>query len=276
MRSNYWTIGPFADWLRGTPSLKMGTSKEWKEWTAAAKARHPLRYWLAETGLRLLQNFVSWPTDKLNDARYYINNRWVSRAHSLTASKQDIKPGEWRDVGSRFLPCLFNELVDFVEIETAWHHVLWDSDAAAKHKVPWTRSGWLRWRTWRCAEAGIEHFEWASGLTFSPHGAKPGDKNFNAPTGQAIAAKEILDLYYWWTQERPNRPEPSDASGWSDVCARRRKDNDDLLFSDDETPAEKKESLKALKEMQKIEAQYEKEDEQQMIRLIKIRNSLWT
>jgi hypothetical protein len=33
---------------------------------------------------------------------------------------------------------------------------------------------------------------------------------------------------------------------------------------------------KALKLVRKIEADYEKEDEQMMIRLIKIRNSLWT
>jgi hypothetical protein len=32
-------------------------------------------------------------------------------------------------VGNRFLPCLFNELVDFVEIEQAWHHCVWSDEA---------------------------------------------------------------------------------------------------------------------------------------------------
>jgi hypothetical protein len=35
-------------------------------------------------------------------------------------------------------------------------------------------------------------------------------------------------------------------------------------------------SDRALKALRKIEAAYEKEDEQMMIRLIKVRHSLWT
>jgi len=277
MRANYWTIGAFADWLRGTASLKMGTSKEWRDWKRAAKAKHPIRFWLADEGLQYLQNFVMWPLDQIDSARYYINNRWISRSHSLTAHPTDIKPGHWCDVGHRFLPCLFNELVNFVEVETAVHHVLWDENARSKYKFPnkWP-ARWFNRRTWRCPEAGIEHLEWAAGLTHSAVGAKPGDKNYNMPTGQAIGAREILDLYYWWTQERPNRADPNDISGWSDICERRRGGDEDLIFGEDNTPTEKKETQKALATMRKIEQQYEKEDEQMMIRLIRIRESLWT
>lgn len=38
MNSHYWTIGKFADWLRGTPKLKCGTSEEWNDWEDKAKA----------------------------------------------------------------------------------------------------------------------------------------------------------------------------------------------------------------------------------------------
>ena len=117
--SQYWSCSPFADWLRGTKKLGAGTSEEWDEWTTAAKMKHNFRYWLAEEGLSHLQDFVYYIPNRLNDVRYYINNRWVSRSHSLTAHSRDIKPGNWCDVGNRFLPCLFNELVDFVEIEQA-------------------------------------------------------------------------------------------------------------------------------------------------------------
>ena len=133
MRSHYWTIGPFADWLRGTPKLKCGTSEEWNNWEDTAKAAHPVRWWIAEEGLDILQRVVYYIPDKLNDIRYYINNRWVSHSHRLSAHPRDIKPGQWQDVGNRFLPCLFNELVDFVEIEQAWHHCVWDDAARKKH-----------------------------------------------------------------------------------------------------------------------------------------------
>ena len=165
MRSHYWTIGPFADWLRGTPKLKCGTSEEWNAWEDKAKAAYPVRWWIAEEGLDYVQKFVYYIPDRLNDVRYYINNRWVSRSHGLTAHPRDIRPGNWSDVGNRFLPCMFNELVDFVEIEQAWHHCMWSDDAKTKFDVPWWRKGWLRWRTWRCPEAGMEYLKWASSLT---------------------------------------------------------------------------------------------------------------
>jgi hypothetical protein len=276
MRSHYWTIGPFADWLRGTPKLKMGTSEEWDNWYKAAEKAHPIRYWIAEEGLDYLQKVVYYIPDRLNDVRYYVNNRWISHSHALTAHPQDIRPGDWSDVGSRFLPCLFNELVDFVEIEQAWHHCMWSDDAKTKFNVPWYRKGWLRLRTWRCPEAGMEYLKWASTLTTEEF-LKEGEKHKAEPTYQAKAAKEIIELYTWWTTTYRNRPDPYDASGWTAYCELSRMANGGKLnFSDDKSPTLKKASTKAHKLLRKIEADYEKEDEQMMIRLIKIRGSLWT
>jgi hypothetical protein len=276
MRSHYWTIGKFADWLRGTPKLKCGTSEEWNNWEDQAKAAHPVRWWLAEEGLDYLQKFVYYIPDKLNDVRYYINNRWVSHSHALTAHPRDIKPGSWSDVGNRFLPCLFNELVDFVEVEQAWHHCMWSDEAKTKFDVPWYRSGWLRWRTWRCPEAGLEYLRWATTLT-NEEFLEDGEKHKAEPTYQAKAAKEIIELYTWWTVTYRNRPDPYDVSGWSAYCEMSRMANGGRLsFGDKDSPALKKASNAAHKELRKIEAAYEKEDEQMMIRLIKIRQSLWT
>jgi hypothetical protein len=275
MRSHYWTIGKFADWLRGTPKLKCGTSEEWDAWYADAAKAHPIRYWIAEEGLDYLQTIVYYIPDRLNDIRYYINNRWVTRSHALTAHPRDIKPGAWMDVGNRFLPCLFNELVDFVEIEQAWHHCMWSDEARTEFEVPWWRSGWLRWRTWRCPEAGLEYLKWASGLTNKDF-IKEGEKE--EPTYQAIAAKEIIELYTWWTVTYPNRPDPYEASGWSAYCEASRLANGGKLSwsSSKDSPEMRKMSTKAHKLLQKIEKAYAKEDEEMMIRLIKIRESLWT
>ena len=276
MRSHYWTIGKFADWLRGTPKLKCGTSEQWDAWYAEAAKAHPVRYWIAEEGLDHLQKFVYYIPDKLNDVRYYINNRWVSRSHSLTAHPRDIKPGNWQDVGNRFLPCLFNELVDFVEIEQAWHHCIWSDDMKTKYDVPWYRKGWLRWRTWRSAEAGMEYLKWAETLT-NEEFLEEGEKHKAEPTYQAKAAKEIIELYTWWTVTYRNRPDAYDASGWSEYCeASRVANGGKLSWSGDKSPELKAMSDAAHKKLQEIEAAYEAEDEAMMIRLIKIRGSLWT
>jgi hypothetical protein len=277
MRSNYWSIGKFADWIRGTPKIKCGTSEEWDIWEATAKAAHPTRWWIAEEGLDYLQTIVCYIPDKLNDIRYYINNRWVSHSHALTAHPRDIKPGAWSDVGNRFLPCLFNELVDFVEIEQAWHHCMWSDEAKTEFEVPWWRSGWLRWRAWRSPEAGMEYLKWASSLT-NVDFLDEDKKHEAVPTYQATSAKEIIELYTWWTVTYRNRPDPYEASGWSAYCDLSREQNGGKLSwsGNDKTPELKKMSDKSHKLLQKIEADYEKEDEAMMIRLIKIRQSLWT
>jgi hypothetical protein len=239
--------------------------------------KHSFRYWLAEEGLDILQTIVYYPTDKLYAFKYYINNRYVTRTHSLTASPKDIKPGNWCDVGNRFLPCLFNELVDFVEVETAWSHIAWGSaEDRAKYNPPFWATGWFRWRTWRCPAAGLDHLNWAMTLTNAEF--LDDDKKSEAvPTSQALAAKEIKELYLWWTETYRNRPDAYDASGWTEYCeASRIANGGKLSFNPDKTPELKKQSDKAHKLLQKIEAQYEKEDETMMIRLIKVRQSLWT
>ena len=282
--SNYWSCSRFADWIRGTPKLQAGTSDEWRDWRDMARSSYPVRYWIAEEALDWAQDFVTWPVRKLYDVKYYINNRWVTRTHALTAHPRDIKPGTWCDVGNRFLPCLFNELVDFVEVELAWWHIAWSDRAErAKYNAPFWATGWFRWRTWRCAQAGLDNLEWQRKLTWQENeGFEPGDENIGKPTPQAINAEEILALYTWWKEVYLNRPDAMEASGWSAYCNTRREtaDGDDsfsAMFSDrGVTPALKKQGDRALKLSQKIEADYEREDEEMMIRLVKIRNSLWT
>ena len=276
--AHYWSCSPFADWIRGTKKLSVGTSEQWDDWTTQAQMKHNFRYWIAEEALGHIQDFVTWPQRKIHDIKHYINNRWVSRTHSLTAHPRDIKPGQWQDVGNRFLPCLFNELVDFVEIETAWSHIAWgDKEARAKYNPPFWASGWWRWRVWRSPQAGLDHLDWAMALTNAEW--LEGDKKGEAvPTNQALAAKEIKELYTWWTTVYPNRPDPYDASGWSDHCDAMRIKYNGKLFSSltKKDPADKKASDKGLKLLHKIEKDYEKEEEAMLIRLIRVRNSLWT
>jgi hypothetical protein len=274
--TNYWSCSPFADWVRGTPKKGALTSDGWAEWEDEAKRYHPVRYWLAEEGLGYIQDFITWPVRKIYDVKYYINNRWVTRTHSLTAHSRDIKPGAWCDVGNRFLPCLFNELVDFVEVESAWSHIAWgDKEARAKYDPPFYATGWFRWRTWRCPQAGIDHLDWAMTLT-NTDWCGPEHPDYGKPTGQALRAKEIKELYTWWTVDRPARPDAYEVSGWTDYCEKSRELNDGRLFGGKSTPELKKLSNKSHKLLQKIEDTYEKEDEAMMIRLIKARDSLWT
>lgn len=276
-RAQYWSCTKFADWLRGIDKGGAKTGRGWREWETEAKSKHPIRYWIVEEALDAVQNFLWWPIDKIHDVKYYVNNRWVTRTHSLTAHPKDIKPGQWCDVGNRFLPCLFNELVDFVETELAWWHIAWsDKDEKAKYNAPFWATGWFRWRTWRCPQAGLDNLEWQRNLVWKEEELGADNPEVGQRTYQAIKAEEILALYKWWTEVYPKRPDPHDASGWTAYCNMRRERGDHMLDFEDRNPEEATMARIALDKSQEIEKQYDEEDEAMMIRLIRIRQSLWT
>jgi hypothetical protein len=274
MRNHYWTCSKFADWLRGTPSPGALTSKDWKAWHKEAKAAHPVRYWLADDGLDYIQQFVFYIPDQLYAIKYYINNRWVTGTHSLRAHPRDITPGDWCDVGNRFLPCLFNELVDFVEVELAWWHIAWSDRAErAKYDAPFWATGWFRWRNWRCPQAGLDNLAWQ--MTCDNKDYTPEDHpDYGQLTPQAHNAAEILALYTWWTQERPKRVDPMEASGWTAYCESKRQAGGSVLDTLDHDDGVDTTPMHDI--MRDLEDKYEMEDEKMMIRLIKIRQALWT
>ena len=257
---NYWSCSKFAHWLRGTASPGAATMEEWALWKKLAFKNHPIRYWLAETALDNIQDFVSWPVTTFYNIKYYIKNRWVLHTHQLTASASHIKRGQWCDVGSRFLPCLFDSLVDFVEIEKAHMHCVWGND---------TRK--FTFKKGRCAEAGLARLNWESTLAYGESdGMEVSHPLYKKLTPQAKDAIEVLELYRWYTEIHCTRPDAHDVTGWSEYCQTHPS------FSTAETPQEEKNVQAMLKKMRKLEEDYMKEDTQMMIRLIKIRECLWT
>ncbi len=281
MRSKYWSNTALADRIRGTENLKVASSSEWRVWEKAAKAAHPIRYWIAEELLDKLQNVVNFIPDTLHSIKYYINNRWVTRTHALTAHPRDIAPGNWCDVGNRFIPCLFNELRDFVEVELAWSHIAWDAEARAQFKSPWWSSGWWRWRTWRCPEAGLANLEWQRNLRWDKTDVSEDSELVGQLTYQAVGAQEIYELYKWWTEVYHNRPDPHDASGWTAWCERKYAkhagESAIALFDlENESESERDTSRKILDKCRELEESYEREDTEMLTRLIRVRHHMWT
>jgi hypothetical protein len=269
MKSKSWSDTKIADWLRGVKKPLAETSSGWKKWDAAAKAKHPIRFWIVEKGLDQIENFIKWPINKLYEIKYYFVNRWIDQSHALVAHPKHIRPGQYRDFDYRILVCLFDELVDFVEIEKAYCNYRWDKQKQKGMK--WWQVGRWRTRTWRNAEAGLDHLEWETTLTDEEW---IDDKSQAKPTSQAEVAKEIIALYKWWTETYPNRPDPMDESGWSAYCDDKRDRGVDFF---DKDPEENKWDTRAMHDkMREMEAAYEAEDTEMLIRLIKIRGSLWT
>ena len=261
MRSRYWSCTKFADWLRGTPKPSAATEDGWNNWKEIAEQKK-FRYWLVEDGFDYLQDFIFWPTDRIKTVRNYISNRWVTKTHGLTST---LKRGEYYELDTRLLHAVFDELINFVEIESAWMQVVFSPEERKKYRVPWRRS-FLGIKPWRNAQAGITHLNWAAALKRDEDWVDKNDPNFGQSTAQALAAQEILQLYQWWKHERPNRPDADEISGWSKYCEQKS-----TINKTDESV-----SRDILHACLKIEKEYEEEDTQMLIRLIKVRAYLWT
>lgn len=243
-----------------------GTAKEWHEWENNARLNQPVAYWIDDT----LIPFVKRNTiTRLNDIRSYIRYRIFDKYHLIHTG---LKPG-YQDCDTRLLHGMFNLLVDFVEIEKAWMHVVFDDEAMKKYNHPWWSFGWTRFKAFRDPQAGLAHLEWEMSLD------SPNLSEYERSDNQAQTAREIAVLYDWWKNIRPQRPDVYEASGWSAICARKREKSGStwaFLDSENETSEEREEINRALDENRRIEQSYDREDEEMLIRLIKIRKGLWT
>lgn len=272
---NYWSCTQFADWLRGTPKSHAGTAQEWSAWEQKAK-RKKIRFWLAEEGLDLLQTTIYFPLTIMQNLRHYMHNRYISKTHALTSK---LKRGQWHEFDTRMLHALFDELVDFVEVELAWHHVVCSDEERLKHTTPWYRKNFPL-GLWRKPEAGLAYLDWAAQLKHDEGWIDKNDPTFGQPTPQALAAQQTLKLYNWWKSERPKRPDPMDASGWSDHCEKRRlenKSNNATFWSTFETAdSDNEHTTRILELCHKLEQEHDNEDTAMLHTLINIRHHLWT
>lgn len=236
-RFDYWTCSKFSNWIRGNTKPGALSWKEWDTWHELAKKKHPLRYWMAEDGLTLLQDIVYLPSDIWYTIRIYIRNRFIDKIHYL---RTGLKPGEYYDLDYRIINGLFYELVEFVESEQA--HLMKCYEKEKNYKFI----------NGRCPQAGLDYLEWASNLKLDEsYGISLHDKDYNKPTEQAKVAQKITQLYFWW-KNRPNRIDPHD------------------IFS------KEKDGKYYFRQIQKMQEEYDKEDTKMLIKLIKIRGSLWT
>lgn len=270
MRSEYWSNTKFSDWLRGTPRPFALEMHKWREWEAAAKAAHPIRYWLAEDFLDTVQNIVSWPFDMLYAAKYRLVNRFVTYTHGLTSHQ--LNKYQWHDLDTRLMFSIFDELVNFVEIEVASMQIAFNPELKDKYAVPWYTTGPFKTRTVRCPQAGIDYLNVSSTYTYGNSFDVPEtDPRYNDLTDQALAAIEILKLYDWWKNVYPVRPEPMTASGLSDYYEDKTLES----ISADNKPMSK--DVKDMHDMcNNLEKQYYDEDTEMLCRVIKIRSNLWT
>ena len=194
-----------------------------------------------------LQDFFYFPYDAYSNAKYYIRNRWIDKTHYL---KTGLKPGGYYEFDTRIIHGLFNELVDYVEMELA-------------HLSKWDTTKNYTFKNGRCVEAALDYFKevedrvektrnrMAEQPKTSPFYSSLID-NLSFDERHLEKTNEIKKLYEWWTKIRPLREDP-------------------YLAIEEETHGEK-----WIKLIELALNKHEEEDTEMLIRLIRTRRSLWT
>lgn len=236
----------------------------WEKWEKETQEARPIAFFFCETLPDLLQKPAEWTIDPIYNAKYYLRNRFITKTHYL---RTGLEPGVWHEYEKRVLHGMFEELVDFVEIEQASHHVAWDDEARKKFKTPWHQQyRFFRWNEWRCPEAGLSYLKWAM--------------NLDEPEHQAQAARETMILYTWWKEVYLNRDDE-----WVETGFRKFWDSMETKYGSDWlglgqksklTTSERAEYDRLHDAVEKMEEDRAQEEDDMMIRLIKLRRNLWT
>jgi hypothetical protein len=244
----------------------------WNDWKTSNKKQFPFRYFLAEVVLAKIDGILYSLKNGVNYPVYYLSNRFVTHSHSLIADKKYIPRGQWADTDTRMFHCLFGALVDFVEIELAstmwrWNDKTYDLPKWKKY-LPFRRSH-------RFPQAGIDRLNQDISLVMDEDwGIPKDDVSYGLPAPQAKNAREILDLYLWYTKIYPNRIDSFEASGYDDYLEDKKARGIEFLGDDPEENSQLRETVSA--KLISIDEIYLNEETEMLIRLIKVRGSLWT
>lgn len=297
-RVKYWSDSRLIKKLRallGAPApLSAGTVKEWREYHAACRRWNPFLNWLLDDFVDGIQNLLLWPKDALDSLTYWINKRFIEPTHLIDTG---LERGVWHETDEKILHGAFNELVNFVECQKAAMATWMMSDNARLQRfVPWIHRVKLPYFIsglfpLRSQQLGIEYLLWEIGLKkneswFGLHdGSTPAEIEYARnhpewmkPTPQAEAALEQLELYVWWKFIRPMRPDPWDESGLTQFYLTRQDQRESLWddLDDFQESAAHDDWKRAHDRHRNLELAHENEDTEMLIRLMRIRKSLWT
>jgi len=235
------------------PELFEFGNGSYDDWKTNTRKNYPVGWFLTETLPDFIEDTHRIVTSPYYNTRYYIRNRFYRKTHML---RTDCVPGEYSDTDERILTGLANAIIDYVEVELAYKHK-WVGSEEVPNAI---------WKNGRCPELGLKYLEWEMELD------DPNLDEYSRADSQANSAREVKVIYDW-AKGRPDRPDPHELSGWNAYCDKYRSS---LWNNKNQTPEQGVESEVTFKKLREIEAEYEREDEDMLIRIIKVRRSLWT
>ena len=262
--------------------------------------KRPLLYRINHFLFDKYDGVISSPIDDyilrpLGRVKWWILYRTTHRYHVV--KPDTIEPG-YHDGTTLMLPVMMQLVADYVEIELASMEMCWEDKFDNSH-WDWKKKlqYFIRYKipVFRRIVGPIR--DRVLGLRYNEFYETYEDENLGEEwcKSRQEEAKTIREIYEWWRDVYPNRPDPMDASGWSEWCDRKRKDGSgDLLdrsvpcawneygeptlyeIMKESDPEKKAEEKRILQKTWEIEEQYAKEEDEMMKKVISIHRRLWT
>jgi len=243
-------------WMHYNPPGSL-TSTGWRLFDEEYKKVAPIRHYIYKD---IHKKYIRPIKFKINDLSNWIRVRTYDRYHIINTG---LKP-DYQDISTQLLHSSFNLLKDFVEIEQSLHYYYYHSHYDEVKKDWKLKLPLYSHLFYRNPDYGIKHLEWESTLDDPTLPVNQRDSE------QAKKAREILILYRWWI-DRPNRKQ-IDYCSYSDQgfpmgCL------DDDFDKTAEDYVNYKNNM--ILEDQQTE-QWAQEDTDMLIRLVNIRDCLWS
>lgn len=252
----------FSDWMNYNPPGAMsGTG--WRLFRKEFEEKAPIRYFIRHT----LWKKVVWPIKyRLRRITEWFVYRFIDKYHVLDTG---LKPG-YHSIDEQILHVNFNLLKDFVEIEVGWKYLCFHPEEDPNRENFFYRHFRMvrRWKNVnsRWTEFGIKHFKWET--TLDDPSLPPHEQSIE----QAQTAREVLALYNWWTVQRPSRKNVEitqyDHQGLGTLAIL------DATFN--RTAADYIKHKEDMDRQAELEKEWDEEDTEMLVRLMKIRRSLWS
>jgi len=239
----------FKAWMKFNPP-EMATADKWFEFEERYKKEAPVRHWVMRGPIYTLTLKIKW---RKRDFFYHIWSRFIVKNHII---KTDLRRGHYHDNSERMLHAVFKILEDYVEIECAYAHDYADTEKT----LGWKRflPRFIRPRA-KDQTNGILHLLWEIEL---------GEES----PRQAKDAVEFYELYTWWKDVRPNRkhtPMPDTPNLPEGVFGGASKE------WQKNHPEEYEQYLKWSDVTHDETTTWRKEDQEMLIRLVKVYESMW-
>ena len=230
---------------------------KWAEWDAEQKKNTPIRWFFADTVPDFFNENLVWPIER-NYRKF--KARWIHKEWMVIPRRLDKY--EYVENDTLMIHSMFEILEKYVLEEKShmWHVF---SDDISPPKDDYEKFNYA-----------MKHLDWEIAL------CKDMDLKHSPPCterSQSHTAKETKELFFWWVNERPDRVDPYE-NMWYQKYHEMRKERgfDEFSMRNDNTPEEEEVYKKAMDLATVLEEKYRDEDEEMMIRLVKISPGMWT